>query len=128
MSIEKAEDGLENENQNSSSVAAEFPRPALGGSVLVQNYPLRGIKAEYFTGPTSSDDFGGRTMPLLLRRVADWMDSVDLQDPEYESVETRTTFIEETPDSFYQTVTVYYRENVDTKRNEPERDAETVQD
>lgn len=81
-------------------------------SVLFKNYPIRGSRAEYFTGPTSSEEYGWRTVPMLLRRVADWMDSVDLQDPEFDSLTAGASFIAESPDDdFYQTITVYYRES-----------------
>lgn len=109
------DDPTQAERHDKACPAYEPPQPAWERSVLMVQYPLHGIKAEYFTGPTSDSEFNWRTMPMLLRRVADWMDAVDLQDPEFESIETRTTFIEETPDSFYQTITIYYRENVDTK-------------
>lgn len=110
-----------NEDKEHVEGSSESPLNALPTSVLFANRPIRGSRCEYFTGPTSSDEFGWRTMPMLLRRVADWMDSVDLQDPELDYLTTKVKFTE--GDEFYQTLSVYYRNNEDAST---ERETETT--
>lgn len=75
----------------------------------VQNYSLKGIKAHYFTGPRSSDN-EFRTMAALLRSVADWIESSDVQDPEFDHLLIKTVFESEGYDEFYESATLYFRE------------------
>lgn len=78
-------------------------------SETVQNYSLKGTKAHYFTGPRSSDN-KFRTTADLLRAVADWIDSNDMQDPEFDHLLVRVVFESDSDDEFYQSATLYYRE------------------
>jgi hypothetical protein len=80
------------------------------------NYPLPRTIAHYFTGPVSNMDNGFRTVPDLLRAVADWMDTNDVQDPEFENIIIKIAWpnkSDDWDDDFYQTATVYYMPNED---------------
>lgn len=82
------------------------------------------VDAEYFTGPTSSTDNGFRTVPGLLRQLANWMDDLDIQDPEVDALNLGLTFTE--GDDFYQHLTLYYRAEND--HGKPPRRKETRPD
>lgn len=74
-------------------------------------YGLSDVKRHYFKGEVSDTENGFRTLPSLLRRVADWMDAIDLQDPEFQGMTTTVEFPEgraTEPEEFYLTVTVHY--------------------
>lgn len=75
------------------------------------NYSLPRTLAHYFTGPLSNTDNGFRTVPDLLRAIADWLDTNNVQDPEFEGLVIKTTFLnvsDDYNDNFYQCATVYY--------------------
>lgn len=85
--------------------------------MAVDNYPITTVRAQHFQGPESDSDYGFRTVPTLLRAVADWMDQNDLQDPEFDDL--RLTLIWERPDRaslldeddpYHYSATVYYEE------------------
>lgn len=73
------------------------------------NYPLKGIRAEHFSGPVSESLNEWRTVPELLRAVADWMDARDVKDAEFHSLQLVKRFINE-DDEHRETATVYYVE------------------
>lgn len=82
----------------------------------VTNYPIKKLLAQHFQGPVSDGDYNYRTVPTLLRAIADWMDKNDLQDPEFDEIKVRvvweranTNDISE-GDPFYYAATVYYLE------------------
>lgn len=65
---------------------------------------------EHFTGPTSDTENGFRTVPDLLRAVADWMDENDIQDPEAQSLDLKVAFVDNGDEDFYETITLYHLE------------------
>lgn len=78
------------------------------------HWALAGIKGEHFIGPVSDTDNGFRTIPSLLRTVADWMDANDLQDPEFDNLAVRVVFVPDSDDDdFYYSASIYYRESAD---------------
>ena len=79
----------------------------------VDSYPLRKTLAHYFTGPKSDEDYGYRTVPTLLRAVADWLDEHHVQDPEFEELVVKTVFGSNSDNfsvEYYMAATVYYVE------------------
>lgn len=83
----------------------------------VDNYPIKTLRAQHFQGPDSDTDNDFRTVPTLLRAVADWLDENDIQDPEFDDV--RLALIWERPDRasmldeddpYHYSATVYYEE------------------
>lgn len=74
------------------------------------NYELKAVKAHHFTGPLSEIGNDFRTVPDLLRSVADWMDANNIQDPEAEALMLKCSF-EDNGDDFHETITLYYLDN-----------------
>lgn len=79
------------------------------------SYPIKKILAHYFQGVVSDSNNGFRTVPTLLRAVADWMDENDVQDPEFDDLKLsivwqREDAISQLDDPFYYTATVYHLE------------------
>ncbi len=76
-----------------------------------RNYELRGQKARYFTGPISDITNNFRTIPNLLRSVADWMDENNIQDPESEALTLKAVLGDGEDEPFYEAITLYYIDN-----------------
>lgn len=76
----------------------------------VTNYEIKKLLAHHFTGPCSDTDCGFRTVPMLLRAIADWMDEHDIQDPEFDNLLLKTQFEDDSDENFYETATLYYLE------------------
>lgn len=72
-----------------------------------RTWDLVDCKRRYFIAPVSDDnDF--RTVSALLRKVADYVDEIDLQDPEFHGLITGLEFGEE--DRSYRTATLLFTE------------------
>lgn len=74
----------------------------------VDNYRLKGTRAQHFSGPRSSEH-QFKTAAALLRAVADWIESEGIQDPEFDQLTTKVAFESDNDDEFYETATLYYR-------------------
>lgn len=73
----------------------------------MKNYPIKGIAAEYFVGD-SADQFNmHKTVPKILRQVADWMDANKIDDVAFVNLTTACNFVDD--DDYQMSVTVYYR-------------------
>lgn len=86
-----------------------------GGEMSLTNYPIKKILAQHFQGVVSDSGNGFRTVPILLRAVADWLDENDVQDPEFNDLKLsvvwqRADAIIQLDDPFYYTATVYHLE------------------
>lgn len=77
--------------------------------MTVNNYPIRHLLAHHFTGPTSNAAHNFRTVPIILRAIADWMEEHDVQDPDFQHLDIGSMF-EGRGDSFYEAGTLYYLE------------------
>lgn len=75
-----------------------------------ENHPLTGVRSHYFTGPRSSAN-GYKTLPTLLREVAEWLEVNDVDDADFCEMTTHTSFESDNDDESYETITVYYRED-----------------
>lgn len=73
------------------------------------NYAFKKVLAHHFTGPVSDSDYGFRTVPSLLRAIADWMDENDVKDPDFQNLVVKTAFVDDSED-FYETASLYYLE------------------
>lgn len=73
------------------------------------DYPLKNIHGYHFTGPMSDTTTGWRTVPQLLRRVAQWMEDNDVQDPEFQELCLHTVFPVDHENDNYMAASVYYR-------------------
>lgn len=68
---------------------------------------LKPVKAEYFSGETTNEEKNHyRTLPKLLREIADWMDAHDVADTSYQDLSIHTTF--EQDDESHYSATLYY--------------------
>lgn len=72
------------------------------------SYSLTDVHRHYFTGETSDSDNGFRTIPALLRAVAEWMDENTIQDPEFQGLTIAVQFPSES--DFYYSATLHYQE------------------
>jgi hypothetical protein len=86
----------------------------------IDNYKLQDVHGQHFTAPPSDLDNDFRTVPNLLRALADWMDENDIQDPEVDNIKLGTTFTGE-GDNFYQHLTLYYLTTADEKQKHFEK-------
>lgn len=90
--------------------------PSMNGSdgdvkeIPRRNYDVVRSRRRYFTMPISGT-IQYRSLPSLLRDVANWLESEDIQDPEFDTLEVRQTLMDN-DDSFYH-ATVYYRKETD---------------
>lgn len=73
----------------------------------VSHYSIRPVYAEHFRGPVSGNDNSFRTVPTLLRALADWMDQNDIQDPEFFNLVSHKSFTGN-DDKSQETITIYY--------------------
>lgn len=84
--------------------------------MTVTNYELRKTRAQYFGGPSGGSDNNFRTIPEVLRAVADWIEENNIQDPEIYDLLVRTEFSGQSndyygEDPYRQVVTLYYCDN-----------------
>lgn len=76
-------------------------------SHVISSRELTDVKRYHFRGPVSGIDNEFRTLPSLLRRVADWIDETGLQDPEFQGLSFHVEFVEDS-DDYYLTATLHY--------------------
>ena len=78
---------------------------------MIQNWPIHPVKAHHFQGPVSENGNGYRTIPELLRAIADWMDANDVKDGEFFDLTFAKSFTtHDEDDDVQQVATVYYME------------------
>ena len=76
---------------------------------MINHWPILPVKAHHFRGPVSGSGNRYRTMPGLLRAIADWMDEQDVKDAEFFDLTVMKHFTSE-DDDVQQVATVYYTE------------------
>ncbi len=74
---------------------------------MVENYGVKNLAAEYFSAPISESTNDFRTLPVLLRSIADWIEQQGIQDPEFDNLSVGLVFTGQ-GDQFYQDATLYY--------------------
>lgn len=75
----------------------------------MDNYPIKRQRSEYFTGDVSDLDNDFLTVPALLRRIADFIETNVIRDAEFDHLVFGTIFGEE-DDSSHEHATLYYHE------------------
>lgn len=74
----------------------------------MSNYKLKAVNAQHFRGETAADFNYYRTLPTLLREIADWMEANDISDDRFDHMSLNTTF--ELDDASHYGATLYYRD------------------
>lgn len=65
---------------------------------------LQKVNAQNFRGETASDDNDARTIPNLLREIADWMDANQLDDTKFMDLSFTCNFENSQDDWHYSSV------------------------
>lgn len=78
---------------------------------MIKNWPIHPVKAHHFRGPVSASGNEYRTIPELLRAIADWLDAHQIADGEFFDLVIAKSFTtHDEDDEVQQVATVYYTE------------------